>query len=154
MGEHAGLYFEAFNRLQKYQSWSWLINYSLLAGFEASWQHKSHNRECVFRGISKSCVCQQQPSCGEALVFGVPRAPGEKTAICQMKDFGCGLTGNIRVLVRSTRVSEMLPSGRQRPKRVLKVKIHGRNTCRFYRTDSKWGGEESFSSNQAVVGFT
>lgn len=54
----------------------------------------------------------------ERLLFLVYQELPEKKK--QMKDFNCGLTGNIRALVRSTRVSEMFPFGRQKPKRVLK----------------------------------
>lgn len=46
--------------------------------------------------------------------LGVYQSSRRKTSVCQMRDFHCGLTGNIRVLVRSTR--GLLGDKNQKPK--------------------------------------
>ncbi len=129
---------------------------------QAGVNHKSCMCEWVhvFRGISKSFVCQNQPSCGSALLLVYQSSRG-KTVVCKMRGFHCGITGNISALVRATRGTETLPSGRQNKNMSWEWKgIHWSSTggihAGFTRTSE--GGEFvkwiKLSSNQAVVGLT
>lgn len=94
-------------------------------------------RAHVFCGMSKSFVCQRQPSCGSALI-SVHQSSRGKTAVCQMRDFHCGLTGNIRGSGQSYRRPGDAAFWETKHKHVLRVKghsvkLHRRNTRRFYR---------------------
>lgn len=68
--------------------------------------------EPVFCGMSKSFTCQPQPSCGFALLLVYQISWGQ-TAVCQMRDFHCGLTENIRAIWSERRGQERLVAGRQ-----------------------------------------
>lgn len=69
-------------------------------------------RKCVCILGSVKVLLASMSSCGKAL-FLVNQNSRSRTAVCQMRDFHCGLTGNIRVLVRASRDTETLPSWRQ-----------------------------------------
>lgn len=103
-------------------------------------------RVCVFCGIGKSLICQNKPSCGKALLLVYQSSRG-KTAVCQMRDFHCGLTGNIGALGQSYKRQRDAAFWETKQKHVLRVKghslrQHGRNTCRFYRNIwRRWSGE-------------
>lgn len=110
---------------------------------------KSHNSERVFCGISESFVCQHQPSCGQALVLVYKKLPEKNCSLSNERlplwvDWKHQGSGQI----------DKRPSGRQKPKpkQVLRVKghsvkIHGRNTCRFYRNVRRWCRVSTFTGS-------
>lgn len=102
--------------------------------------------EPVFCGMSKSFTCQPQPSCGFALLLVYQISWGQ-TAVCQMRDFHCGLTENIRAIWSERRGQERLVAGRQNKNLSSEWKcIYRRITCRFHSIVWRQGceGNEEF----------